>query len=281
VGLAVFSPAVLLGVERGNTDLAVFFVLACAVAVPRAAWNAAWIATAFALKLFPLAGVAVLFGRGRREALFGVGAVAVFAALYVWLNFDDLVLISAITPRDTWFSFGMNVLPLRLARISSRLGGLAQVAAWVAVGAIAFAALRARLAHADGEEPATDRALDAFRVGAACYIGVFLIGNNFAYRLVFVVLTLPQLMRWARAPGLNRRAALLGTAAAYLSLWTLALDRGSWAAQREGWLWFGVGQVANWVLFATLFRSLVSTMPDWAIVPLRCLGGARKPAAAG
>lgn len=271
VGFAVFSPAVLLGVERGNTDLAVFFTLAVALTVPRTTWNTAWIAVAFVLKLFPLAAVALLCGRPRREALLAGGILAAFAALYVTANFDDLRLISAATPRDTWLSYGLNVLPWRLARWSSLAGAMALVAAWGVVAITAWTAWRARTRRvpAAGVDVESDDALDAFRVGAACYVGTFLLGNNFIYRLVFVVLALPQLERWARETGAERTWARAGLVTALGSLWVLGFDRSSWIVRRDEWLWFSVGQAFNWLLFAALCRLLISSLPEWAMAPWR------------
>jgi len=270
VGLAVFSPAVLLGVERGNTDLAVFFVLAVALAVPGAAWNATWVAVAFALKLFPLAAGALLCGRPRREALIAGGVLAGFAVLYVTANVDDLRLISAATPRDTWLSYGLNVLPLRLGRVSGLAGLAAFAVAWLAVAAVVWGAWRARIRRgADAAIAAADGALDAFRVGAACYAGTFLLGNNFIYRLVFVVLVVPQLWRWARGTAAERTLARAGLVAALGSLWVLGFDRASWVVRRDEWLWFSVGQAFNWLLFATLCRLLISSLPEWTVGPWR------------
>lgn len=270
-GCAVFSPAVLLGVERGNTDLAVFFVVAVALTVPRTAWNAAWVAAAFALKLFPLAAAAVLCGRSRREAYLGWGLMGAFAVLYVAANIEDLRLINAATPRDTWLSYGLNVWPWRLARASALAGAIAQVAAWLAVGIILWSALRARMGRigADETDEGEGEAMDAFRVGAACYAGTFLLGNNFIYRLVFLVLAVPQLWRWARVPGAHRLLALLGLVSALGSLWVLGLDRTSWVVRRDEWFWFSIGQAMNWGLFTVLCRLFISTLPDWLVVPWR------------
>lgn len=271
VGFAVFSPAVLLGVERGNTDLAVFFVLAVALAVPRAAWNTVWIAVAFVLKLFPLAAVALLCGRPKREAWLGGGILAGFAMLYVAANFEDLRLISAATPRDTWLSYGLNVLPLRLARLSSLAGAMALVAAWGAVAMSAGVAWLARMRQAPraGGDTGSGDALDAFRVGAACYVGTFLLGNNFIYRLVFVVLAVPQLWRWARGMAAERRWACAGLVTALGSVWVLGFDRASWVVRRDEWLWFSVGQAFNWLLFLALCRLLIVSLPEWAVAPWR------------
>lgn len=267
VGLAVFSPAVLLGVERGNTDLAVFFVLAVALAVPRAAWNTGWIAVAFALKLFPLAAGVLLCGRPRRDALIGGGILAGFAVIYGALNFADLRLISAGTPRDTWLSYGLNVLPMRLARVSALASQVSLVAAWAGAVVVIWTAGRAWLRRARADESVEEQGavLDAFRVGAACYVGTFLLGNNFIYRLVFVVLVVPQLWRWMRKGGAEQVWAGVGLVAAMGSLWVLGFDRESWVVRRDEWMWFSIGQAFNWVLFGSVSYLLISSLPTLVV----------------
>ncbi len=65
---AVFFPAVLLGLERGNTDLLMFFLLALALVTGsrHAVWAWLLVMAAFALKLYPLLGMAVLLGGGAK-----------------------------------------------------------------------------------------------------------------------------------------------------------------------------------------------------------------------
>jgi len=41
-----------------------------------------------------------------------------------------------------------------------------------------------------------ERNLTAFRMGASIYLGTFLLGNNWDYRLAFLILVIPQLTQW-------------------------------------------------------------------------------------
>src|SRR5262249_28027873 len=42
-----------------------------------------------------------------------------------------------------------------------------------------------------------------FLMGSAIYVGTFAIGANFNYKLVFLLFCIPQLMVWARNPGVQ------------------------------------------------------------------------------
>ncbi len=66
--------------------------------------------------------------------------------------------------------------------------------------------------------------LDAFLVGGAMFLGTFLIGNNYMYRLLLILLTMPQLLQWMRNPG-TRRAATPILLVVLALLWLSAATR--------------------------------------------------------
>ncbi len=262
---ALFSPAVLLGLERGNTDLLMFFLLAVAIAAARRGPILAMclVLLAFVLKLFPLFGAAVILGQPRRTALRWLAVAAVIAALYVGLTFGDLEKISAATPRDTWLSYGFNVLWMKVAAGNAMLGSWTRGLTFGMLLGLAFAAGAWWHGGRAGEAKDGPHA-NAFRVGAACYVGTFLAGNNFVYRLVFLIFAIPQLWDWARgAPGARTWSARLGLAGMYVAMWSMVTDR---LLQR--WTWgpwtsFLVSSVAEWTVLATLVYLFLSSAPGW------------------
>lgn len=278
---AIFSPAILLGLERGNTDLLIFFLLAVAIAaIRRGHWLAMiLVLVAFVLKLYPLLAVVIVLGQPRRIGLRWLIAAAVVAVLYVGLTWSDLEKISAATPRDTWLSYGMNVLWMKVAAQYPAAGEAVRTLSYVAVVVLAFGAGvwwrgREPAGTADGPHAA------AYRVGAACYAGTFLDGNNFEYRLVFVLFALPQLFAWARESGGARpRAARIALAAFYVAVWSMGIAR--WLQLRAWgpWASFLTSEAAKWTLFGSLAYLMVSTAPVWGTP--REAGAPRAPAAAG
>ncbi len=266
--LAVFSPAVLLGVERGNSDLAVFFLLAASVAVPQATWAAGFVTFAFMLKLFPLAGLVALLGRPREQALRAGGVVLAFALLYVCYNLGDLILINAATPRGAWIAYGWQVPALRGVDAEGRADPLALLAAGAVATVIMAASVWAGMVWSRGRITAGGRRLDAFRMGAACFAGSFLLGSSFQYRLIFLLPALPQLLEWARLAGPARGVARLGVTSAMLSLWALGLGGvlQAWPSALTSGFW--VEQAANWILFGISWFFLAGTLPDWCAVPM-------------
>lgn len=267
--LAVFSPAVLLGIERGNSDLGMLFLLALAVVVPRTTWAAGLVLLAFMLKLFPLAGVAALLGRPREEAMRAIGVVLALAVLYLCYNLGDLLLINAATPRGAWIAYGWQVPALRWADAEGRADPTILLAVAGAVFAVAGTSLWAGAKRGARRVTTEGKGLDAFRLGAACYAGSFLLGSSFHYRLIFLLPALPQLIEWARQAGPGCGWARLGVASALLSFWALGLDGvlQSWPTALLAGFW--AAQAANWVMFGVSLYFLASTLPDWCAGPLR------------
>jgi hypothetical protein len=99
--------------------------------------------------------------------------------------------------------------------------------------------------------------IDAFRVGAGIYVGTFFLGNNWAYRLMFLIFTIPQLVSWKDEPE-RRFISVLTLTGIIVSCWTIWF-RGLIPRQ----LLSGIDEVFNWLIFSTLFYLLISTMPSW------------------
>ena len=94
----------------------------------------------------------------------------------------------------------------------------------------------------------------AFLFGAGIYCGSFLLGTNFIYRLMFLLLCLPQLLDWARgSPIANTHtvtsARVLLTAIMF-ALWLNGNSNGHST-------FLLVPQLANWLLFFGLTTILL------------------------
>ena len=64
------------------------------------------------------------------------------------------------------------------------------------VVAAPFVWFRGRRRLAEPDQDADSSARLAFYLGSLIFLGTFAVGNNFDYRLVFMLLTLPQLFDW-------------------------------------------------------------------------------------
>lgn len=264
VFLALLSPAVLFGVERGNIDLLMFFLAAvAAVAVRRsAAAAAAVLAAGFVLKLFPMFGAVVLVRAGRTRFRRLALILAAVAVAYVLATASDLVLMREASLRGTTMCYGLDVLGLKLGAVSAAAGRWARILSYVAVVVIgvtaSLAALRPGRPWAERDEGLP---LDAFRIGAAIYLGTFLFDVNWDYRLVFLILAVPRLVAWTVSRGGTVAAWTL--AAAYLSLWYPLAGTLLGRLPHGGLVRLVLEDVATWAVFAGLLYLLLRSAPDW------------------
>lgn len=216
-GLALCSPAVMFGVERGNVDIALFVLIVASGLVMRrprygAAVASALILLAAILKLFPIAAVGMLARLPRRAAVVCVSVVLGLFAIYAAATFRDIQTIERVLPQGDEYAYGIHIFGGWLGRVVApgRIWDAGLVVLTIAVAI----ALRRRLRDRLGTDQS--RELDLFWAGAGIYVVTFALVRSSDYRLVFLLLTIPQLVRWASA----RRALPIATlAGVLLTLW--------------------------------------------------------------
>jgi hypothetical protein len=243
VAIAICSPAVMLALERANMDVVLFSVLVLAVLLWRRGTEVSRILSPFVVllaatgKLYPVFGLpayAVL--RHRRAALAAATCGLVFLA-YVAVTLDDVRTVATTATQGQYYSYGARIL---IGQVYHLVVGQDWQGASMAAQAIAAIPLlllaasvwvwfRRRLGPGAGEvSPAPTAELLGFYLGTLIYVGTFAVFKNYDYRLVYLLLTLPQLMQWVRQgrPDDPRRSlAGLGLAAVVLGLWIGTLSQ--------------------------------------------------------
>lgn len=262
LALALCSPAVMLGVERGNVDLLIVALVASALMAFRARRPATRLLShgmfllAAVLKIFPLFSFVVL-ARQRRRWLFAAAAVVLLFLLDVALTFDDLLTIRRVVPQEVHLSYGAGVLGDAVAHSlhvhlgwpgqnQSGVARLLKVAAALAGAAVAVPLgllWRGRFRQL----PKTVHA-DALLAGGAIFVGSYILLDNYDYRLACLVLTMPQLLRCAR-----RQSTLLPVPR--LALTTVLLVLLFAARASYG---FPFEEAFNWLLFVYMSAVLVA-----------------------
>jgi hypothetical protein len=251
--IAVSSPAVMLAVERGNMDLVLFAVFVAAVLLWRTRPQIAvmvspvMIVLAAVAKLYAVFALPVFaFTRERRIRWVVVACVAI-PLLYIVFSLDDIKAIASAPEGGLLFSYGIRILPGWLYHlvVPDAWQGQWLVAQGLVVVPVLVAAvivwLRLRRRFSPLLLSSLQRqsgSLLAFHFGVFVYLGTFLTRKNGDYRLVFLLLTLPQLFAWVADDSDDRRDFARATLAAVLvCLWVGALSRhvapadelGSWA----------------------------------------------------
>jgi hypothetical protein len=266
---ALLAPATLLGVERGNVDLLMFALVALGVLLlRRSPWAAAIpITAAGVLKLFPATAV-VVFARERHRWLAGAASVLVLLA-YALATLHDIRTLRSVIPRVVPNSYGAGVIPLALHEAGVSWAQSAASVRYLRLGLIALGLLFALVLFLwrRGEGDVDDLKLDAFWAGAAVYAGSWVFGNNFDYRLAFLVLCVPQLWEWARLRSGPVPGASLALAALLATLWLSSLlpplpfGAQTWYTRLE----VPPEEVLNLLLFGWLVAAVVATAPAFAV----------------
>ena len=267
-----FSPASLLGMERGNIDLLMFFLVAIGIAglasgkSMRKLLGVASVLLGFILKLYPLFGLAMLLDGPWRSVIRRMFWIPVAAGLYVFLIRHDLLLIYQSTPRAMGLSYGMNVLWMELTEHGRVLGIAARLLAWMGV-TIAFGLAWLGNRRETMELSALSgvaKSLVAFRAGAGIYLGTFLLGNNWDYRLVFLIFTLQLLANLIRSgSSCQRRVAGIVAAGVIVSCWHITLYHVIHAFPFGSPACVLLDECANWTVFLGLSYLLGNTLASW------------------
>jgi hypothetical protein len=280
--VALCSPAVMLGVERENPDLILFpLILAAVVLARRSArgiyGGAALVLAAAVLKLYPIFSVCFLLRRGTATALRGAFLACAGFAVYLLTDFGYLHRMLRAIPPASAFAYGVR-RPAQWfgTAAEEKLGTLGSYRAWDVLLVLAAAAAawalgrRERVAAPEGGT----RELDLFWAGACIYVGSYATFLSNDYRLIFCLLTLPQLIRWAR----DGRALAFVTIGAllvilWLNEWTgipgvhVVLDAWNrWTAVGSGGIPLPLVAIAQWGVFVAFGAWLLATQ---RLFPLR------------
>jgi hypothetical protein len=271
--LVSFSPAAMLLYERANVDLLIFFLCALAIAADSlsATLAAVIVGVASVLKFYPFFGIMMFMSRGRRVFATILIASTLLFGSYLALTFHDLSRAWDTTNRGTDHSYGVQVAAMhferqvRFALIPYGLKdmdvirSMLKLASYLSASGILLVSLGLGL-HAESHAAASSgRNLVAFWMGGAVYVGSFLLGNNWDYRLVFLLFTIPQLAEWlrdARWQLISWLAVILVVISCWYSFFLQYLLPGAPD------LMFALNQVAEWSLFAVLSYLLAATVPD-------------------
>ena len=284
--LVVFSPASMLLYERGNVDLIVFFLCALVVCSLEfsAFVSAGLLMFAIIVKIFPFFGVTVLLKESKPKfAWLSLACLAVLI-IYLYSTFSSVKAAWNLTMRGDELSYGANVLFLRYSQYFSNILSVSQTDPILKFGPIILATILILIGGMVGlGSPyllisSSTRNLAAFRMGASIYAGTFLLGNNWDYRLAFLIFVMPQLSQWTREskPQRYRFVAISVIVLIFLSCWHfLAWFSPSLLSVKE--LLFVLDELFNWLLVLGLSYLLFASTPGWLKEQFQFLSPKRVP----
>jgi hypothetical protein len=274
-GLLLCSPAFQLGIERGNTDLAMLVLVAAGVWLAaekqRARLAASLWCVAAVLKLFPILALGAWFDGSVRAWLRRAWLPLVLFTAYLALTWGDLAPVLRNTGGGWVQSYGSEVLAATWSQVqafygSGQTGSVAfgGVGRCVAAAGVMLMFLWGRFGGASAWAPTAEtsaaerRALFGFRVGTLVYVATFLAGSSFDYRQCFLLLALPQLWAWWRARQRLAAVALLAMLFSFAANYVLAGWPGFFLNETGGWLQLFV---LSALLGGTWRRGMVAIAP--------------------
>jgi len=272
--LIIFSPASMLLYERGNVDLIVFFLCALVVWSLEFSAIAAVIVLMFAIivKIFPFFGFTV-FLREPKTKFMGLSISSLAILLFYLYSTSGSVKASwNLTMRGNEISYGVNVLFLRYSQYFSSALGISRTDPILKFGPTVLAAILILVAALMGlrsPSPLTSpsaRNLAAFRMGASIYVGTFLLGNNWDYRLAFLIFVMPQLLEWT-GKSYSRRHRLIAIsvlAMVFACSWHFVVWFAPGLTSVREFL-FVLDETINWMLVGGFSYLLTASMPVWVI----------------
>jgi hypothetical protein len=235
--------------------------------------------------MFPLLGVAVLLKEPRRKFWRLAIACVLFMVVYGLLTFQSQDAAWNTTMRGDGASYGSFVFVTRLGGyLQDLFPSFLSIGGWKILFetlALVLILLAGILAVRDSKilNASHERNLAAFRMGASIYVGTFLLGNNWDYRLAFLVLTIPQLTQWFRSENKEHRALAIGvTAAILLACWhfMLKFDLSFIPLKDPLNRNFVIDEFINWLLVPGFTYLVAASFPEWLRQDLRKLFGGAK-----
>jgi hypothetical protein len=256
IGLLLFSPIAALGIERGNHDLFIFFLVAIALRAGQWAWvSLPLMFLAASIKLFPVFGIFYAARYKAQQRIIG-GFLLLFIS-YLALNYRDLLQIFSSTQKGHYlWAYGVKTF-------DEAATGYAYIPAGATIVATVLFYLNGlsqwQPNDASGSILHQSTYLDGFCIGSGIYLGTFLLGNSWAYRLIFLIFTVPQLVAWIKT---DRYRRLLSIATSFSTIVVCC----------PSWIGSGIiDELFDWLLFICLLYLWLSVLPlpwqNW----LRCL----------
>lgn len=260
----ILSPPILLGLERCNNDLLVFFLVVLAVWFVRdqSKKNMDWIGgllilVATVLKVFPVFAFWVFIRNSWKRSMIVLLPFACVCLGYYLSIKSILDLIRENTPVSAFLSFGIKVLPYYLSlKFSDSLLAQGPWLLAVAFFSVVLIFLVGYRLGKEGEDLENFESYDTalFRVGSGIHLAAFLLGSNYDYRLMFLLLTLPWACRKLSEVGPIRKWMIF-----YLPLVLFVF----WMNGQYGETVLVLNELANWSIFFVLVALQFKLLPQF------------------
>lgn len=283
---ALCSSAVMLEFERANVDGFIFILMTAGLLLLDVSAIASLIVLLISIlfKIFPVFGLAYFLDPENRTSLKYILLSILFTGAYFVTTLNRMIFIFNNTKKGSDLSYGVSVFPAYLNQLvkmdevkntsvffyqivyfmNELVVRFPYITYLIAIIVIVIFLLLG-FAHQNDFKNLDRRNLRAFWIGAGIYIGTFLLGNNWDYRLIFLLFTIPQLGDWAM--GRDKQTANITRfvlVMLFLALWYLVINETMAHFSLLGsYISTLLDQAVDWGLFAGLIYLFGFSMPDW------------------
>lgn len=262
VSSMLISPSLMLGVERGNTDLVVFLILTLAIIGWRQNYRRflPYVLFGFAatLKLYPVLTFATSLREGYRRMWLPLLLILSLFSLNIVLLQEQLPAINRGSTQFEFYSYGLRVCQMHLEHFKMPLIFSSQVFLFGILSL--FTLCGSQLLPKQLRLDPFGWRLDAFRLGSSIYCGTFLVRANWDYRLIFLLFTVPQLLMWAKHVHETR---LFSRGTLVVLIFFL------WASPYSSPGTYYLDEVSSMLLFASLSALFLRSLPSRLHAPER------------
>lgn len=244
VSFLIFSPVAALGVERGNHDLLIFFLVALALSLADRAWiSMSILLLASFIKLFPVFAMFYLWRYPTKKNIIICSTFLLIFISYMIYNLPDLPQVFNSTQKGFYhWAYGVMTYDK-----------MATAYSYIPVSAVFFSTTIFYINNisSQGWQETESNYIDAFRAGAGIYLGTFLLGNSWAYRLIFLIFIIPQLVAWIKTNHNHKLIALTALVSSIASCCPTWIDSGI------------LDEIFNWLLFISLLYLMLDSLPPF------------------
>lgn len=265
--LLLLSPVHFLLLERANGDL--YILSACLLSflllkIDNILLNYVSLfilLLCFSLKLYPIVFlVPFLLGiNSKKQLLISLSLLFLYIPTYLYFNLETLKLISQNTPQVCYLSYGRRVIFQQFIEEKLVINVLSIVTVLICTIAVVWRALPKIKMEKLNQVDLNSFSTSLFLSGGLVYLFTFLLGNNFEYRLIFLYLCIPFMIKYGAIFTLKTKNLIISATLIrfwqylpfnYLSKVSLNLDFSLPV--------FILEQICSWIIFVfLLYYSLV------------------------
>lgn len=279
--IALCSPPVLLAIERGNNDLFIFSLLVFSSILSsegigsqdrisiRNIASHLFLLLSSILKLFPviilISQYIEQYNTTSKKKSIVMGICLVIFAVYVIFSLDDIIQIAKVVPSAISTSFGSMVMPDYILRKLAKFGvPIPRMYVRLLIVFLCFALpilfyiRNIRLSYSKDNSIHSTIESRLFKIASIVFCTVFILGNNFDYRLIFVLLMIPQLLH--RITSENDKIATLMIGTILCLLWLSFYISSSYSGLKD--ILNMVSECCAWLIYTLCGTWLIGLAVD-------------------